>query len=59
MRTFAVFCSVGDSRIVATSKAKQTTWLRPLTASLTPPGGNLIRTLTGHTDSVICDRYFS
>ena len=30
----------------------QTTWLRPLSASLTPPGGNLIRTLTGHTDFV-------
>jgi len=27
-------------------------WLRPLTASLTPPGGALLRTLTGHTDSV-------
>ena len=24
-------------------------WLRPLTASLTPPGGPLVRTLTGHT----------
>ncbi len=28
------------------------TWLRPLTASLTPPGNGLIRTLTGHSDSV-------
>ena len=27
-------------------------WLRPLTSSLTTPGGNLIRTLTGHKDSV-------
>ncbi len=27
-------------------------WLRPLTASLTPPGGPLIRTLKGHTDVV-------
>ncbi len=27
-------------------------WLRPLTASLTPPGGRLLRTLTGHTHSV-------
>ncbi|MTJ51786.1 WD40 repeat domain-containing protein, partial [Anabaena sp. UHCC 0253] len=26
--------------------------LRPLTASLTTPGGNLLRTLTGHNDSV-------
>ncbi|NMF65537.1 beta-propeller domain-containing protein [Brasilonema octagenarum] len=28
------------------------TWLRPLTASLTPPGGALVRTLTGHSHSV-------
>ncbi|WP_199247435.1 WD40 repeat domain-containing protein [[Phormidium] sp. ETS-05] len=28
------------------------TWLRPLTANLTPPGGSLIRTLTGHSDRV-------
>jgi WD40 repeat protein len=27
-------------------------WLRPLTASLTPPGGSLQRTLTGHTGEV-------
>ncbi|MCL1475550.1 hypothetical protein LAY57_33565, partial [Argonema antarcticum A004/B2] len=27
-------------------------WLRPLTASLTPPGGALVRTLSGHTESV-------
>jgi len=27
-------------------------WLRPLTASLVPPGGPLIRTLQGHTDSI-------
>jgi WD40 repeat protein len=27
-------------------------WLRPLTASLTPPGGALVRTLTGHTNYV-------
>jgi len=27
-------------------------WLRPLTASLTPPSGLLMRTLEGHTDSV-------
>jgi WD40 repeat protein len=26
--------------------------LRPLTASLTPPGGRLLRTLSGHNDSV-------
>ncbi|MBD2207657.1 hypothetical protein H6G15_34920, partial [Calothrix sp. FACHB-168] len=28
------------------------TWLRPVTPSLTPPGGRLIRTLSGHSDSV-------
>ena len=28
------------------------TWLRPITASLTAPGGPLIRTLAGHTDWV-------
>ena len=27
-------------------------WLRPLTASLTKPGGPLVRILTGHTDEV-------
>jgi WD40 repeat protein len=27
-------------------------WLRPLAASLTPPGGPLLRTLTGHGDGV-------
>jgi len=32
--------------------SKQCTWLHPLTASLTPPGGPLIRTLEGHTDFV-------
>ncbi len=31
---------------------KATPWLRPLTANLTPPGGRLIRTLTGHRDWV-------
>ncbi|MFN6541016.1 MAG: hypothetical protein RM021_032375 [Nostoc sp. EkiNYC01] len=34
-------------------KQKITTpWLCPLTPSLTPPGGRLLRTLTGHTDLV-------
>ena len=28
---------------------KTTPWLRPLTSNLTPPGGRLIRTLTGHS----------
>jgi WD40 repeat protein len=27
-------------------------WFRPLTTSLTPPGGSLLRTLAGHTDWV-------
>ena len=27
-------------------------WFRPLTANLTPPGGPLIRTLSGHSDGV-------
>jgi len=31
---------------------KQTPWLRPLTTSLTSPGGQLLRTLSGHSFSV-------
>ena len=31
---------------------KQSPWLRPLTPSLTSPGGQLLRTLSGHSDSV-------
>src|SRR5919199_298640 len=31
---------------------KQSSWLRPLMPSLTPPGGQLLRTLSGHRDSV-------
>jgi WD40 repeat protein len=31
---------------------KDEMWLRPLTASLIPPGGSLIRTMKGHTDTV-------
>jgi WD40 repeat protein len=31
---------------------KQSPWLRPLTLSLTSPGGRLLRTLKGHSDSV-------
>ncbi|MEH2288036.1 WD40 repeat domain-containing protein, partial [Nostoc sp.] len=37
------------------AKIKQSTtipWLRPLTPSLTPPGGRLLRTLKGHSYSV-------
>ncbi len=33
-------------------QSKQKPWLRPLRASLTKPGGNLVRTLTGHKDNV-------
>ena len=29
-------------------------WLRPLAASLTPPGGPLLRSLAGHTANVVC-----
>ena len=32
-------------------QCKATPWLRPLIPNLTPPGGRLIRTLTGHSDS--------
>jgi len=32
--------------------SKQNIWLRPLTTSLTVPGGRLISTFTGHSDSV-------
>ncbi|GAB1540965.1 hypothetical protein NUACC21_36340 [Scytonema sp. NUACC21] len=34
------------------AKQNKTTWLRPLTPSLTPPGGGLIRTLCGHSFGV-------
>ncbi|GAB4295508.1 MAG: hypothetical protein Fur0025_32710 [Oscillatoriaceae cyanobacterium] len=33
-------------------QAQKKPWFRPLTANLTPPGGPLIRTLTGHNGSV-------
>jgi WD40 repeat protein len=46
----------GSPEIVALlEQAKQgqkKPWFRPLTANLTPPGGPLIRTLTGHSESV-------
>ena len=32
--------------------ATAATWLRPLTPSLTPPGGALVRTLEGHASAV-------
>jgi WD40 repeat protein len=33
-------------------ECKDEMWLRPLTASLTPPGGPLIRTFKGHTGTI-------
>ncbi len=34
------------------SQDAETNWLKPMQASLTPPGGRLIRTLQGHSDWV-------
>ncbi|TVU54434.1 MAG: hypothetical protein EA414_07265, partial [Arthrospira sp. PLM2.Bin9] len=49
--------SFDNPEIVALlQQAKQwheNTWFRPLTASFTPPGGPLIRTLTGHSSWVL------
>ncbi|MEH2001549.1 MAG: hypothetical protein V7L00_22875, partial [Nostoc sp.] len=39
-------------KILADVGQNKNIWLRPTTASLTTPGGNLLRTLTGHNDSV-------
>ena len=36
----------------ATTHQQETTWLRPLHTTLTPPGDTLLRTLTGHTAAV-------
>ncbi|WP_054465324.1 hypothetical protein [Planktothricoides sp. SR001] len=48
--------SFSQPEIVALLKqvkqAQKKPWLRPLSPTLTPPGGALIRTLTGHNDSV-------
>jgi WD40 repeat protein len=33
-------------------RSKEQLWIRPLTASLTPPGGTLVRTLAGHSAPV-------
>ncbi|MFS8117945.1 MAG: hypothetical protein ACMG55_05570, partial [Microcoleus sp.] len=38
--------------LLAQAKQQKQPWLRPLTPSFTPPGGRLLRTLTGHTDWV-------
>lgn len=38
---------------------KGSPWLRPLTPNLTPPGGALLRTLTGHTSKVDNSRRFA
>ena len=39
-------------QILERALAVREPWLRPLRQSLTPPGGPLLRTLEGHTDSV-------
>jgi len=38
-----------QSTLEKARKYRNSTWLHPLTASLTPPGGPLLRTLEGHT----------
>ena len=39
-------------QLLSQAKQSKTTWLRPLTPSLTSPGGALLRTLEGHSDVV-------
>jgi WD40 repeat protein len=39
-------------QLLQQAKQNKTTWLRPVTSSLTRPDGNLIRTLTGHSSWV-------
>ena len=39
-------------QLLSQAKQSKTTWLRPLSASLTPPGGRLLRTLSGHSSLV-------
>ena len=39
-------------QLLSQAKQSKSTWLRPLTPSLTSPGGRLLRTLKGHSDSV-------
>ncbi|MEW6498878.1 MAG: hypothetical protein AB1589_41230, partial [Cyanobacteriota bacterium] len=39
-------------QLLSQTKQSKTTWLRPLTPILTPPGGRLLRTLSGHSSSV-------
>ena len=39
-------------QLLSQAKQSQTTGLRPLTASLTSPGGRLLRTLNGHSNRV-------
>ena len=38
--------------LAQTTAWRRAPWLQPLTASLTPPGGPLLRTLTGHSEWV-------
>ncbi|NEP54540.1 MAG: WD40 repeat domain-containing protein, partial [Moorea sp. SIO3C2] len=37
-------------KLLKQAKQRKHPWLQPLTSSLTPPGGPLLRTLTGHTE---------
>ena len=46
------FAASEIQQLLQQAKQNQTTWLRPLIASLTRPDGNLIRTFIGHTNSV-------
>ena len=46
------FDTPGIQQLLSQAKPSQTTWLRPLTPSLTPPGGQLLRTLECHSDWV-------
>jgi WD40 repeat protein len=46
------FDTPGIQQLLSQAKPSKTPWLRPLTPSLTPPGGQLLRTLEGHSYSV-------
>ncbi len=46
------FDTPGIQQLLSQAKPSKTTWLRPLTPSLTSPGGALLRTLQGHSNSV-------
>jgi len=40
------------NKLLAQAKQREGPWLRPLSSSLMPPGGPLVRTLTGHTGGI-------